>query len=125
MFTVCSCPARCTLADAGHTNSVAVTVSNLALVMTDLTLLSLPVLAAVTPAAPVVAVPTAEDGTEAGIAGLPRPLGVALTLPGNTAPVTPAVSALRPGDRVGHRDEAQLHLSVGVIVDPEIPTALL
>ena len=125
LFTVCSCPARGALTDAGHTDTVTVTVRNLALLVTNLALLSLPVLAAVTPPSPVVTVPTAEDGTEAGLAGLARPLRLALTLPGHTAPVTTAVRALRPGDRVDHRDEAQLHLSVGVIVDPEVPAALL
>ena len=124
-FTVCSCPARAALTDAGHTDPVTVTVRHLALVVTNLALLSLPVLAAVTPPSPVVTVPTAEDGTEAGLAGLPRPLRLALTLPGHTAPVTTAVRALCPGDLVDHRDEAQLHLSVGVIVDPEVPAALL
>ena len=125
MFTVSSCPARVTLTDAGDTGPVTVTVRHLALVMTDLTLLALPLRPTVTPPAPVVTVPAAEDGTEAGLAGLPRPLRVALTQPGHTAPVRSTVCALNPRDGVCDGDQAQLHLGVGVIVDPEIPAALL
>ena len=124
-FTVCSSPARVTLTDSGHTDPVTVTVRHLALVMTDLALLSLPVRGAVTPPAPVVPVPTAEDGAEAGLAGIARPLRFALTQPGHTAPVTSAVSALRPGDGAGDGDQAKLHLSVGVVVYSEVPAALL
>ena len=122
-MTVRSSPARDTLTEPRDTLPVLGAVRDLALLLTDLALLPLPVLLTVTPAPAVVAVSAAEDRAEADLAGLSGPLGLALTGPGHTLPVTPAVGTF--GSRhLQARHQPQLHLGLRVVVDPEVPAAL-